>query len=166
MNNDEQLKLIFNLTNKRKSRLVSCLYIVFSVVFLCGALLFILFHQNLLLLFDIVLAIGSFSIFGKINPSFFEMLVTDDELQLNYYTLALVHRDHQSLQFDRNQLKSFKIQKSFMGLRSDLVITIQTPSGLADFPPVSTTLLSRNEISQITQMLNTIIWENRQISRK
>lgn len=160
MNDSEQLNLIFKMTNQNRATLVSILYIVLGVMFLIAILFCFAFQQNWLLVFLLLFVVCSCYFLEKMRFSFFELLVTSDELQLNFYALVIVGRNPQSLQFNVDHFEGFAIKKSFMGLRSDLILTVRTSSRLADFPLVSLSLLSKKEIEQVAGMLNSILQKN------
>ena len=161
METKNELDYIFKVDNKAKATNTTVLYIVSGLVFFAAAFYFIAKQQNTMLILDIVAAIVYFWFLSKLKPSFFELIVTEQEIQINYYAIVIAGRSFQSFNFNLQQLRGFEIRRSFFGLRSELVVTVQTQYGLADFPPVGVTLLNAKELEQVAAILNTIIARNK-----
>lgn len=161
METKNELDYIFKIDNKAKATNTTVLYTVSGLVFFAAAFYFIAKQQNTMLILDIVAAIAYFWFLSKLKPSFFELIVTEQEIQINYYAIVIAGRSFQSFDFNLQQLRGFKIRRSFFGLRSELVVTVQTQYGLADFPPVGVTLLNAKELEQVAAILNTIIARNK-----
>jgi hypothetical protein len=54
---------------------------------------------------------------------------------------------------DRNLFRGFEIKKRYGGLSRQLVLTVESKFGLADYPPVSVSILSKSEMSQLLIVL-------------
>jgi len=54
-------------------------------------------------------------------------------------------------------LAGYELKKSFFGLRKMLTISVTSKYGIADYPPISVTLLNKKELSQIFKVLKEII---------
>ncbi len=157
----DNLNFIFQLNNKNRSTNVFLLYILSGVLFFGAAFFFVAKSLNVLLIIDIVVAIVYFLLFNSIKPSFFELLVTESSLQVNYYSVASSMRSYQSLEIHINQLKDFQIRKRMWGLKKELILSVDSKYGIADYPPVSVVLLSKNELAQIVLLLNKIKENNK-----
>jgi hypothetical protein len=152
----DNLNFIFQLNNKNRSTYVFLLYIVSGVILFGGAFLFVAKSMNLLLIADIVFAIVYFIIFNRLKPAFIECLVTETALQVNYYSVASTFRTYQSVEIPINQLKDFQINTKMWGLKKELILSVASKYGIADYPPISVTLLTRNQLAQIIHLLNKI----------
>jgi hypothetical protein len=157
MESSDNIKFKFQLSNKSRSANIFILYIISGVVFAGAGFYFLATSMNVLLLAIIVLAIAYFMIFNKLKPFFVELLVTDTELQFNYYSVASTMRSYQSIEFPLEQLAGYELKKSFFGLRKMLTISVTSKYGIADYPPISVTLMNKKELSQIFRVLKEII---------
>lgn len=157
METKENINFIFQLNNKGRSGNFFMLFIVSGVVFVGAAFYFVATNMNQLLIIDIVVAVIYFILFNKIKPSFFEFLVSEDSLQINYYPVSTAVRSYQSIEVPMNQLKNFNIKKSLGGIRKDLILSVKSKYGLADYPPISISILKKNETAQVIHVLNEIL---------
>ena len=157
MESSDNIKFKFQIDNKSRSANIFILYIISGVVFAGGGFYFLAKGMNVPLLITIVSAIVYFVIFNKLKPNFVELLVTDTELQFNYYSVASTMRNYQSIEFPLEQLAGYELKKSFFGLRKMLTISVTSKYGIADYPPISVTLMNKKELSQIFKVLKEII---------
>jgi hypothetical protein len=116
--------------------------------------------MNLPLICTIVVCIVWFILFYRIKPSYFEFLVTETELQVNYYSVATALKSYQSVLIPLNQLKGFEVKKKMFGYKKDLILTVESKFGLADYPPVSVSILKKGELNQIIIVLSKILKGN------
>jgi hypothetical protein len=91
------------------------------------------------------------------KPSYFELLVTETELQVNYYSVATAIKSYQSILIERKHLRAYEIKKRYGGLRKELILTVDTRFGLADFPPVNIAIVSENDLLRIEKVLSQLI---------
>jgi hypothetical protein len=157
MESSDNIKFKFQLNNKSRSANIFILYIISGLVFASAGFYFLATSMNLLLLATITVTIIYFVIFNKLKPYFVELLVTDTELQFNYYSVASTMRNYQSIEFPLDQLAGYELKKSFLGLRKMLTISVNSKYGIADYPPISVTLLNQKELSQIFHVLKEIM---------
>jgi hypothetical protein len=152
----DNLNFIFQLNNKNRSTNVFLLYILSGVMFFGAAFFFVAKSMNILLIVDVVFAIVYFIVFNSLRPSFFELLVTDTALKVSYYSVTSTMRSYQSFEIHLRQLKDFQLVKKMYGLKSELILSVDSKYGIADYPPVSIFLLSKNELAQVVLVLNRI----------
>ena len=157
----ENINFIFQFNNKNRSTNFFVLFIGSGVAFLGIALYFVAVNKTLELLLTVVAAIIYFFLFSKIKPSFFELLVTDDRLQLNFYSVSSTFRNYQSIEIALNQLKDFSIQKKFGGMKKSLILSVESKYGLADYLPVSLSILTKKDQARIVHVLTEIITANK-----
>lgn len=156
----ENINFIFQLNNKSRSANYFLLFISSGVFFISAAFYFVAVNLTLELILTVVVAVAYFILFSKIKPSFFELLVTDNQLQLNYYSVASTFRNYQSIEMNLSQLRNFKIKKSIWGLHKSLVLSVDSKYGLADYPPVSISILKKKEKAQVQLVLLEIVKRN------
>ena len=157
MEDKENINFIFQLNNKNRATNFFVLFIGSGIVFLGIALYFVAVNMTIELILTVVAAIVYFYFYSKMKPSFFELLVTEDRLQLNFYSVSSTFRNYQSIEIALNQLKDFSIQKKFGGLNKSLILSVESRYGLADYPPVSISILTKKEKARVLHVLNEIV---------
>jgi hypothetical protein len=160
MEDKENINFIFQLENKGQSNNYFLLFILSFVAFLGIAFYFVATNKTWELITNIVIAVAYFFVMGKIKPSFFELLVTEQQLQVNFYSVFTVARNYQSIEMDLGQLKDFKIERKFWRMRKELTLTVESRFGLADYPAVSLSTLKKADIARIEKVLSQILNNN------
>jgi hypothetical protein len=145
---------LFQLDNKSRSAGYFILYILSGALFLAAICIFIFTNKNIPLLITIVTAIIYFFLFHLFKPSFFQLLITDTELTINYYSVATALKSYQTIVIDIDLFHGFEIKKKNWGMTRQLVLTVKSKFGLADYPPVSISILSKSELNQVIIVLS------------
>jgi hypothetical protein len=153
MNEITDNNYLFQLNNKSRSASYFILYILSGLLFLAAICTFIFLNMDILLVITIATAVLYFVLFHLFKPSYFELLVTETELTVNYYSVATALKSYQTIVIDRNLFRGFEIKKRYGGLSRQLVLTVESKFGLADYPPVSVSILSKSEMSQLLIVL-------------
>lgn len=153
----DNTKFIFQFNNKAKSTNSFVVYIVSGVILVGLGFLFLAKSWYVPLVIDSIITIIYFYFFGYIKPSFFEMLVTEKEIKINYYSVASTMRSYNTIEVPLNQLRGYEVKKKLWGMKKELIISMVSKYGLADYPPVSVTLLNKKELAQIFHVLKKII---------
>lgn len=161
MNHKENINFIFQMDNKNRSGNFFAFYISGGILLSAGAVVCVAFKRYDLLIAVSVLSIAYIILLNCIKPSFFELLVTNQRLQVNYYSVASTFRTYQSIEMELFQLKGFTIERKMAGLKMNLIISVASKFGIADYPPVSLALLSKAEIARVVHVLNEIMNSNR-----
>lgn len=156
MDEPENINLIYQFNNKSRSTGFYILYILSGVVFLLASCILIFTNRDILLVVTIIVAIIYFILLHRIKPSYIEVLVTDHELQVNYYSVAAALKSYRSILIEIDHFKGFIIKKSTLGLSRQLILSVESKKGLADYPPVSISILKKSEIDQISTVLSKI----------
>jgi len=157
MEGTDNINFIFQFNNKGRSASFFVLYVVSGILFLATICLFIFTNMNLPLICAVLIGIAWFTIFYRIKPAYFEFLVTETELQVNFYSVATALKNYQSVLIPLNQLKGFEVKKKMFGYKKELILTIESKFGLADYPPVSVSILKSGELNQVIIILSKII---------
>ncbi|MBA4408242.1 MAG: hypothetical protein Q8S54_19655 [Bacteroidota bacterium] len=76
-----------------------------------------------------------------------------------FQVISIMKKEYESIEFAHQALVNFKIERT-MGF-SDLQIAIKTKRGIAEYPSVSLTALSKDEIEKIHSALSEIRNNNR-----
>lgn len=157
MDSKENINFIFQLNNKGRSGNFFVLFIFSGILFVGAGFLFVAIDQMLALIATIAVAVLYFIAFSKIKPSFFEMKVSETEMQINYYSVSTTTRNYQSVKLPIRNLRDFSFQTGFLGLQKELIISVDSKYGLADYPPISVSILKKQEIAQITHVFNEML---------
>jgi len=157
MKETENINFIFQFNNKERSASFFVIYVLSGFLFLAAVSGFIFTNLNLPLIVTIVLGVIYFIVFHRIKPSYFEFLVTETEIQVNFYSVATALKNYQTVTIQRNQLKGFEMKKKMYSLKKDLILTVTSKFGLADYPPVSVSILKKRELNQIMMVLSKIL---------
>jgi hypothetical protein len=157
MKGTDNINFIFQFNNKESSASYFVLYIASGVVFLAAICLFIFTSMYQSLIATIVVGMLYFILFQYIKPTYFEFLVTETELQVNYYSVATTLKSYQSVLIPLNQLKGFDIKKSMFEMQKNLILTVESKFGLADYPPISVSILKKGELNQVLIVLSKIL---------
>jgi len=81
------------------------------------------------------------------RPAYFQLAVLDDNsIQIRYFNMLIFAARKKQIQFKAWQLKDFKITHHILGSKS-LHLTIQTEKKLGLFPPISISLLTKDQIN-------------------
>jgi len=157
MNEADNLKFLYQFNNKARSANYYILYIVSGIVFLGAICYFIFTNMNLPLVITILIAIVYFVLFHRYKPSYFELLVTETELQVNYYSVATAIKSYQSVLIELNQFRAYEIKKRYGRFQKELILTVDSKFGLADYQPINISIINENELRRIEIVLLQLI---------
>lgn len=160
MESKENINFIFQLNNKNRSGNFFVLFIVGGLLLSAVAITCVAITEYVFLIVVSIISILYIIFLNIIRPSFFEILVTDKLLQINYYSVASTFRSYQSVEIPIHELADFSLTKKFSGLKSTLTLSVKSKYGIADYPPISLSLLSKNEKGQVVLVLNEILKSN------
>lgn len=134
------------------------LLFIFSGVFFTGIAFYLISQESAYpLIATVVVAIAYFFLFSKIKPSYFEFVAGSDRFFINYYSVASISRDYQSIEVPFTTFSHFKVVRSVFGLRKELVVSVATPYGIADYPPIGISILTKKELGRLVHILTQLI---------
>jgi len=94
------------------------------------------------------------------NLCYFYLSTNNGKILIRFFqVISIMKKEYESIEFPQKALISFKIEKS-MGF-ADLDIVIKTKRGMAEYPTISLSALSKSEIEQKRQIFSKIIQINR-----
>lgn len=94
------------------------------------------------------------------NLCYLNFSTSNGKVIIRYYRItSILKREYESIEFPQQFLLNFQIEKS-MGF-SDLKIAIKTKRGIAEYPSISLSAMSKSEIEQIRQLLTEIKRNNK-----
>ncbi len=74
---------------------------------------------------------------------------------LKYTSLNMLSAGNYKLEIPKKDFVDVEIQKSLLGFRKSIVIYVKSPQGVAKFKPISVSILTSKELSDIIDDLNT-----------
>jgi hypothetical protein len=154
MKGTNNIDFTYQFNNKNRSSGFFLLYILSSVLFIGVIVLFILLNFNLPLVLTVLTAICYFIFLHLLKPSYIELLISESEIQVNYYSVATAIKSYQSIVIDRNDFNGYEIKNKYKGLQKQLILTVKSKLGLADYPPISVSILSKRELNQVIIVLS------------
>lgn len=78
---------------------------------------------------------------------------TDEKIIMRYYPLHPFHDKFKSIEISKQTFSHFELQKRNMGLREDLFLFQISPKGLAKYPGISLSALSKAQKAEILTSL-------------
>lgn len=79
------------------------------------------------------------------------------KILLRYVSLMPFSNKRYSVEINKADLHSYKIKRSSLNLRQELVLYVKTPQGIAKYPPISITALSEVQLNQLKKALNKVL---------
>lgn len=76
------------------------------------------------------------------------------DIILRYFPIQPFKRAYRSIEISKNTFVKFKVEKSIFNLKEDIILFQRTKKGIAKYPPVSITSLSKEERNKIKESLN------------
>jgi hypothetical protein len=77
-----------------------------------------------------------------------------DKLILRFFSFSFFTQKKSSIEMNKNDLESYQIVRQILGLRENLILYQRTKGGLAKYPPVSITALSKSEKEELLNSLS------------
>ncbi len=147
------------ISNQKRAKTIKRSFNLIVLAFILAALFFIWKKQDI---YAIYLGLGLLVLLILcffLNFSYVSFKSERGKVTLRYYSLiTLFGREYSSIDFPHELLFRYKLLKGFP-LR-ELTLTVKTQRGVADYPTVSLTGLSKKEVEQINTELERILFEN------
>lgn len=77
-----------------------------------------------------------------------------DKLILRFFSFSFFTQKKSSIEMNKNELEGYRIHRQIMGLRENLVLYQKAKGGIAKYPPVSITALSKSEKEELLNSLS------------
>jgi hypothetical protein len=150
-----------NINNRQRAIKLKRTFFVVSVLLAIAALiLFLLSHTYMALS-----VIGVFSLwylyFMIADYYFIEFKAEKGMIRLRYYkAISFGGTSHNEIEFPQQILKKAVFENSFFGRNTDLIIFVRTQKGIAEYPSVSLTALTKDERERIADLFNSVAASN------
>ena len=95
--------------------------------------------------------IYAFQMFLKLNYIYFSD--EESDIILRYFTIQPFKRAYRSIEIPKNTFVKFKVEKSIFNLKEDIILFQRTKKGIAKYPAVSISSLSKEERNKIKECL-------------
>ncbi|RXQ89812.1 hypothetical protein EO244_13595 [Ancylomarina salipaludis] len=79
---------------------------------------------------------------------------TDDKIIMRYYPLHPFHDKFKSIEISKQTFSHFELKKRSMGLREDLFLYQMSAKGLAKYPGISLSALSKKQKAEVLDSLS------------
>lgn len=144
------------LSNQERTKNIKRIFNMVGVAIVIIGLIFLALKQDI----AVMITVGVFIIYVGIsqfaNLCYIFFSTENSKVLIKYYpVITFMKKEYDSIEFPQKALIGFKIEKA-MGF-SDLQIAIKTKRGVAEYPSISLSALTNNEIEQITSALTEII---------
>lgn len=141
---------------KAKAGTVRFLYYLFTFSLIVTIALIIYFIENNAFVYVIAVALIYnsllfYSWYVKFN--YFGYDDSSNKLLFRFYSLAKIFKKYQSVEIDKDSFSHFEISSKLFGLKKSLVLFQSTNRGVAKYPPISLSLLSKDELDTLSDSL-------------
>ena len=144
---------------KVDNRLITAkLKIMYMIMFLVMTALFIYSYFEHLenpiypILIGIIAAVYIILLIRKSNYFFLEYL--GNKIIVRYYTAHPIFRKYKAFEIPRVSFFDYKIKSSLLGFFKSVQFTVKTPKGKFNYPPLSISLLSKQQMVDLIKMLD------------
>jgi hypothetical protein len=90
-----------------------------------------------------------------LNYQFISFSDEEEHIVFRYFTAGIVGGKKNSVEIKKSSFSGYKIEKSFFGLSQNLILFQKIQQGIAKYPPVYITALTREEKARIIKKLDT-----------
>lgn len=101
----------------------------------------------------ILLAVGYLAMLALFKLDFFFLEDKNGKLIFRFYAAHPIARKYKSFELSGKYLMNYRIKKSLGGLKKELYMTAKTPKGVFNFPPMSLSLMNKNETESLKYIL-------------
>ncbi len=144
---------------KVDNRLITAkLKIMYMIMFLVMTALFIYSYFEHLenpiypILIGTIAAVYIILLLRKSNYFFIEYL--GNKIIVRYYTAHPIFRKYKAFEIPRASFFDYKINSSLLGFIKSVQFTVKTPKGEFNYPPLSISLLSKQQMGDLIKMLD------------
>ncbi len=149
-NRDIILKL-----NKRRYILI-LVYVTLMIIFFFSG--FFEENQKVILAISISVIYIIYNIISyHINFSYFSFRDDQESLMFRFVSLRPLDNNKKAIKISKRDFAGFKFEKSFFGYKENLILSIKTKKGVANYPPISLSALSQKHKLMLKQSLNQFV---------
>lgn len=150
------------INNRKRAVVLKRIFFLVSVAIAIAALLFFLFDLTALAL----ISIGVFSVwylyFHVADYQFIEFNNEKERIQLRYFkAISFGRPKFNEIEFSQQILKNAHFDNSVFGKMSDVTLVVRTKRGIAEYPSVSLSAVSKTDRQKMASSINEILTNQR-----
>jgi len=92
-----------------------------------------------------------------INYNYFSFRDDSENLMFRFVSMRPFDSAKKAVQIKITDFAGYKFEKSFFGLKENIILRIKTKKGIANFPPISISALSEKHKQMLKQALNQFV---------
>ncbi len=133
-------------SNKKRSKRIKQTFNLFIVLLLLIALFFVWKEMDIAALITGGVLILSIVLVQFVNLHYIFYSSENDEIIVRYYPIiTFFGKEYSSVEFKKTAFQKAEVRRAF--LFSDLILSIKTSKGIADYPEISLSALSKKQIA-------------------
>ncbi len=117
-------------------------------------------NRNEIAVLILVIFVSFFILHYLRNHNYIYYSDTGNKLILRYFSLRPFEEKKNAIEFNKNELHNFEIKKTMPGINKSIIIYRKTTKGIAKYPPVSLTALSKTDQEKMMASLQRLIMAN------
>ena len=144
------------INNQNRAAWIKFCYYLLTFLYLAGIvlLLYLNFENNYLIIGIISIVFLITIVFSLyLNLNFIIFKEADQKIILRYYPLHPFHDNFKSIEIINNTLSHFELNSKVFGLKSELTLFQKTEKGIARYPKVYLSALTKKERDKIIECL-------------
>jgi hypothetical protein len=79
---------------------------------------------------------------------------SEEKILFRYISLQPLKNRKYSIEIEKGKFYKYKIVRSFMNIRKHIILYVNTPHGIAKYPPISITALDEDNMNKLKKLLN------------
>lgn len=144
------------ISNQERSKRIKRIFNITGIIIVLIGLIFLWMKKDT----SVMITIGVFIVYVGAsqfaNLCYIHFSTANEKVLIRYYPIvSIMKKEYDSIEFSHKSLVGFQVDKS-MGF-SDLQIAIRTKRGIAEYPSISLSAMSKAEIEQIKSALTEIL---------
>lgn len=150
------------INNRKKAVVLKRIFFLVSVVIAIAALLFFILDMIGLTLISIGVFCVWYLYFHVADYQFIEFNNEKERIQLRYFKAISFGRPRfNEIEFSQQILKNAHFDNSVFGKMSDVTLVVRTKRGIAEYPSVSLSAVSKTDREKMASSLNEILANQR-----
>lgn len=152
------------LDNKQKASTIKLINMLIPLIVVIGmAVLYLVteIREVSYALYGVSFLIVYFVILGQIKPMFISVFIGPELLRFRFKSLSPFNSSNKTIQLKPTQFNRYDRIEKLSGFKKQLVVYVNSPSGLAKYPPISISALTKDEIEKLCKALQLIMAMNK-----
>lgn len=148
--------ITMEISNQERSKKIKRTFNILGIVIVLIGLTFLWLKLDIAVMITVGVFIIYVGIFQFANLCYVYFSTANEKISIKYYPIiSIMKKDYEAIEFSQKSLVGFQVENAF-GF-SDLQIAIRTKRGLAEYPSISLSAMSKAEIEQIKSALTEIM---------